>query len=168
MARPAGQVPEDPGVHGPEGEVGPGPHPSLGQQPVQLGGREVRVEDEAGALPHELQVAGRLQRLAVGGRAPVLPHDRPVERTAGASVPHHRRLSLVGDADRRQRLVELADEVGQGGVDRGQDVVGLVLDPARLREVLGELAVGPAGRPAGLVDREGPHAGGAGVDGHDH
>ena len=33
------------------------------------------------------------------GGPPVLPHDGPVQRPAGAAVPHHGRLPLVGDAD---------------------------------------------------------------------
>ena len=37
------------------------------------------------------------------GGAPVLPHDGPVQRAAGAPVPHHRGLALVGDADRGDR-----------------------------------------------------------------
>jgi hypothetical protein len=39
-----------------------------------------------------------------------------------------------------------------------------VFDPPRLREVLRELAVRTRPRPAPLVDREGAHAGGAGID----
>ena len=45
--------------------------------------------------------------------------------------------------------------------------VGLVLDPSRAGEVLGELAVGHVDHPGLLVDDERPHAGRPGIDG-DH
>ena len=34
------------------------------------------------------------------GRAPVLPHDGPMDRASGVAVPHDDRLALHGDADR--------------------------------------------------------------------
>src|SRR5260221_10779741 len=43
-----------------------------------------------------------------------------------------------------------------------------MLDPARLREMLGELAVAPGDRHAGMVDGEGAHARGACIDRDDH
>ena len=38
--------------------------------------------------------------VAAARRAPVLPDDRVRERPAGGALPQHRRLALVGDADR--------------------------------------------------------------------
>ena len=86
-----------------------------------------------------------------GRGAPVLPHERPVPGPAGAPVPHHHGLPLVGDADGGDGLaVEAADQLGQRGLGRGPDVVGVVLDQPGRREVLGELAVGvPGGRAVG-------------------
>ena len=64
--------------------------------------------------------------------------------------------------------VELGDDVGERAVDGVPDLVGVVLDPAGTREVLGELAVRRRARPAVGVDGHGADAGGAGIDGeHD-
>jgi len=148
-------------------EVGAGVHAALGQQPLELGAREVGVEHQAGAFPHGVEVAGGAQRVAPGRRTPVLPHDGPVPRVAGPAVPYHRRLPLVGDADGRHRLIEVGTQLGEGGLHGVPDLAGVVLDPSRSGEVLGELAVGPARRLALLVHGEGPDARGAGIDG-DH
>src|SRR3546814_16613528 len=69
------------------------------EQPGDLGAGEVGVEQQAGALPH--QVFGTLgtQLLAESGGAAVLPDDRLVDGRTGLAVPDHRRLALVGDAD---------------------------------------------------------------------
>ena len=57
---------------------------------------------------------------------------------------------------------------GAGRLERGlPDLLGGVLDPARLREVLGELLVAAGRDPAVLGDDDRGHAGGAGVDGED-
>ena len=80
MHGPPGQVPEHPGVDGAEGEVVVGGHASFCEQPLQLGRREVGVEDEPRLLAHERQVTGVLQLLAAIGRAPVLPDDRSMSR----------------------------------------------------------------------------------------
>ena len=98
----AGEVPDDPAVDRAQRQVGAGRHAALGEQPGHLGGREVRVEHEAGAPAHEREVAGCGEGGATVGGAPVLPHDGPVEGPAGAAVPGHHRLALVGDADGRR------------------------------------------------------------------
>ena len=110
---------------------------------------------------------GGAQRVAPFRGAAVLPDDRAGAGRAGAPVPDDDRLALVGDADRGDRLaggVQLADDLGQRLAGDAPDVVGVVLDPARLREVLRELAVRTRPRHAVVVDREGAHAGGARVD----
>ena len=65
-------------------------------------------------------------------------------RCAGAPVPDHDRLALVRDADRGDGLahrLELARDLAERLERDAPDVLGVVLDPARLREVLRELAV---------------------------
>ena len=91
---------------------------------------------------------GVAQLVAAGRGAPVLPDDGPVAGPAGAAVPGHDRLALVGDAERGDRLVQLGDELVGHGHDRGPDLGGVVLDPAGPGEVLGELLVAVAGRAA--------------------
>ena len=96
----AGQVPQHPRVDGAEGQVGAGRDAALPEQPLHLGGREVRVEDQPGPLPDQGEVAGLdhgpAQRPRCGGPARRWPGAADV---AGAPVPGHHRLALVGDAD---------------------------------------------------------------------
>ena len=117
------------------------------EQPGDLGGREIGVEQQAGLGRHRRLVAGRLERAAHVGRAPILPDDGVVDRLARAPVPQHAGLALVGDADGGdiaapqpgggQRLARRLDR-------RAPDVLRIVLDPAGGGEVLGELALGEA------------------------
>ena len=64
-------------------------------------------------------------------------------------------------------LGQAGADLGQGGPDGGPDLGGVVLDPARAGEVLGQLPVGDVGHPGLLVDGEGAHAGRARIDGDD-
>src|SRR5439155_19312069 len=109
------------------------------EQPLDLRPGEVRVDHEPRPLADELFAPGRPQLVAALGGAAVLPHDRAVERLARALVPADDGLALVRDPDRLQ----------VAGVDAGcferlpsdasrdlPDLVGVVLDPARPREVL--------------------------------
>ena len=167
--RAAGEVPQHPAVDGAEGKVVVGFDAAFGQQPVEFGAREVRVEHQAGGAPDQVEVPGLAQRVAILGGAAVLPDDGAVARLAGAPVPHHGRLALVGDADRGDRsAVERRVQLGQRGAHRVGDLGGVVLDPSWSREVLGELAVGPARGLALGVDGEGPHTGRPGIDGDHH
>ena len=103
-------------------------------------------------------------------RAAVRRSCHTMARCSGAPVdarPHDDGLALVGDADGRHRLLERRAQLAEHLDDRGPDLVGVVLDPTRPREVLGELAVRPARRRALLVEGEGAHAGGPGIDGDD-
>ena len=146
-------------------------HAAVADQPLDLGPREVGVEHEAGALANERLVAGGAQLVAAGGGAAVLPDQRTVQRGAGRAVPGDDGLALVGDSDAGER-----GAVDAGGIERLMadaagdlpDLVRVVLDPARAREVLPELAVGTAGDPAVAVEEEGGRAGGALVQREDH
>ena len=69
------------------------------EQPGDLGGGKVGVDDQTGALADESFAAGRLQLLADGRRAAVLPDDGVAYRAAGLAVPHDGGFTLVGDAD---------------------------------------------------------------------
>ena len=65
-----------------------------------------------------------------------------VHRLSGTPVPHHRGLALVGNADRGDvapRQAGLSNRLGGDAKLRRPDLVGVVLDPARLREDLPEL-----------------------------
>ncbi len=165
----AREVPHDPRIDRAEGQAGVGRDTALGEQPLGLGAREVRVEHQPGALADEIEGAVGGEPVAPLGRAAVLPHDGPTVRSAGAPVPGDDRLALVGDADRRHGAgtADGVDDLAERGDDGAPDLVGVVLDPAGLRVVLAELLVGRGDRAAAVVDRTAAHPGGAGVDGDD-
>jgi hypothetical protein len=94
-----------------------------------------------------------------------------VQWLARGRVPDADRLALVGDPDRGQipgtHPGILQRIAGERLGDR-PDLARVVLDPAGLGEVLGELAVGAADRLGSLVEHEAGGAGRALVDREDH
>ena len=87
------------------------------------------------------------QLVAARGGAAVLPDERAVQRLAGRGVPDADRLALVGDADGLQlpgRDAGVVERLARDRLRDRPDLRGVVLDPAGLREVLRELAVGAA------------------------
>ena len=159
----AGQFPDQPGLHRAEQQLaGLGLLPRAGdvvQDPFQLGGRKVGVDDKARLLPEGFGVAAGLQLVAVGAGAPALPDDGVVDRLAGVPVPDDGGLALVGDADggdvggRRADLVHGRQGHPQLG---GPDLVGVVLHPAGLREILGEFLLGDAAHFPRFVEQDAP------------
>ena len=69
------------------------------EHPGDLGGGEIRIEQQAGLGRDRRLVALGLQLRADVGGAAVLPDDGAVDRPAGGAVPDDRGLALVGDAD---------------------------------------------------------------------
>src|SRR5690606_34494965 len=112
------------------------------QDPGYLGAGEVRIEDEAG-LAGDLRLhAFALQRGAVLGGAAVLPDDCLVDRPAGLAVPHHGGLALVGDADTGNVAggdLRLRPRAAAGLERRAPEILRVVLDPSRAREMLRKL-----------------------------
>ena len=140
------------------------------EDPGDLGAGEIGIEEQAGLGRDLVLVPGALQLVAALGGAAVLPDDGVVDRLAGAAVPHDRGLALVGDADAGQRLgVELRlGERAAADLDRGRpDLLGVVLDPARLGEDLRQFLLRRRHRPARGIEHDGAGAGGALVDGED-
>src|SRR5262249_12329328 len=131
---------------------------------------EIRVDDEAGLLLHRRPMPRRRQLLAERRRAPVLPHDRVVHGLAAAALPHHRRLALVGDADRRhvrRRCVRLVQHTLHDRHGRAPDLLGVVLDPAVGRIDLRQLLLRRRLRLAVGVEQDRPRARRALVDRQD-
>ena len=114
------------------------------EQPGDLGGGEIGIEQQTGLGRDRRLVPRPFQRPAHIGRAPVLPDDGAVDGLASAPVPDDAGLALVGDADGG----DVAGRELGGGKSlsrrlhrRAPDVLRVVLDPARGRVVLGELAL---------------------------
>ena len=108
---------------------------------------------------------------AAQSRGPaVLPDNGPVQGAAAVAVEGDQGLALVGDPNGRDGLVgvgEAGSDLGQGGKDALEDLGGVVFDPARSGEILGEFAVGDVADPAAFIDDDGPYPGGPSVDGHE-
>ncbi|CAM3592657.1 hypothetical protein BOSP111201_14570 [Bordetella sputigena] len=168
----AGQLPDQPGIDGAEGDFaafGGGARPRhMVQQPGQLGAGEIRIQHQARAFLQEIGAAFAAHAVADIGRTPVLPDDGMRQRPAAGAVPDQRGFALVGDAD--------GGDVGRGraGVVQGlsrdlqlaaPDLVGVVLDPARVRVILAEFALAHAARAAFGVEYDGARTGRALVQG---
>ena len=167
MDAPAGQPPEEEAVDGADGKLARrGAFARLGdvlQQPGDLGGGEIGIEEEAGQPLDQGALALGLQPAAELGAAPVLPDDGVIDRLAGRPIPHDGGLALIGDADGRhirgggQHLA--ADREG-----RLPDLLRIMLDPAVGREDLRQLALRHGADMALAVEDDGARAGGALID----
>src|SRR5690606_12305166 len=113
------------------------------------------VQQQAGSAT-DLGLDALLAKLrADPGRPAILPDDRPVDRSARLPIPYDDGFPLVRDTDAFQLLERrsccrrcLARDV----LDPGPDLVDIVLHPARLRKILGELPVPPSPDAAVTVD----------------
>ena len=113
-------------------------------------------------------VAFALQFGADVGGAAVLPDDGAVHGLPRGAVPHHGGLALVGDADRGDVLCLQAGLFQRLAADRdrrGPDVLGLVLDPARGREMLREFLLRGGGDGNVAAEHDGARGRGALIDG---
>ncbi len=137
------------------------------EDPLELRRREVGVGNETGPGTDQLRGKGP----ATLRCAAVLPDDRVVDRTSRPSLPDDRGLALVGDSNGAQlgRADSCVSECGLGShADAREDLLGIVLDPARLREELCDLLVATAPWPELVVDDEAGRACRPLIDGQDH
>jgi hypothetical protein len=99
----AGQLPQQPAVDGAEGQFavrgGDVRAGHVVEQPADLGAEKYESMHQAGAVLHHLGSPWARSWAHSGSPAPVLPDDGVVDGLAGAAVPQHRGLALVGDAD---------------------------------------------------------------------
>src|SRR6266851_2700677 len=169
-----GELVHKPAVDGTEAEVaafGPGAGlRDVCQEPGELGSRKIWIEHQPGDRPGPRFEPSALQRGAAICGSPVLPHDRTVDGLAAVSQPQSSCLPLVGDSDRGNGL-RLDPGVAECSLDamegRAPDFVQVVLHPARLGEILSELAVRRAENAQLGIDHQDVRAGGALIDGQD-
>ena len=170
MGGPAGQLPDEPRVYGPEGQLSPfGPSAQRGVLVEPPGEHQRRVdgrEREPGALVDLLAPLGR-EGIHHAGRPAVLPDYGPVHGLSGAAVPQDGGGPLVGDGHGGQLVVGAARPVHNPLADvfgGAPDLLGVVLDPVGSGVVLGELLVGLRHDLASAVHEHRPGAGGPLVD----
>ena len=163
MHAATGEVEQQPRVDRAEREIVVGLHAAVGEHPFELGAAEVRVEHEASALAYERQCAIGLELVAALGGAAVLPHDCSVQWGACRAAPSNGGLALIGDTNSHRQRVETAQDVVDGFFGGLPDFERIVLDPARLREELGELAIRRHGRTPVSEHSSRTHTGCAGI-----
>ncbi len=170
----AGQLPDEPRLHRSEQQL---PRlrllPGTGhivQDPFQLGGREIGVDDQTRLFPEFLGQPPGLQLIAVGAGAAALPDDGMVNGLPRVPVPHDGGLALVGDADRRDvrcagtYLIHGGKRHAQLG---GPDLVGIVLHPAGFREILSKLLLRHTAHFPFFVEKDAAVRCGPGIQRHD-
>ena len=169
-----GHVPDQPGIHGAEGQLAPfGPFPGafhVIEHPADFGAGEVGVEDQACPGADKVGVSGFPQPVAHTCGAAVLPYDGVMYRLAGAAVPDDGRFPLIRDADGGYvggRQVRFRQHVGGHACLGRPDFLRVVFDPAGLREDLPEFALRDAPDGAAMVEKNGARTGCALIEGED-
>ena len=143
------QFPEQPAVDGPEGQFA-----AFGsfadafdvvENPQQLGGGEIRVENQPGIVLHVIcKARNGLEAIGIGRGPAALPNDGVVNRFAGLAVPHDGGFTLVGDPDGGNIFgsgVDFGHRFGTDGVLGGPDLHRIVFDPTRMRVDLREFVL---------------------------
>ena len=153
-------------------EDGPSGLGHIAEHPLDLGPGKIGIDHESSlGTDHLLDPCLGTKLIATGRGPPVLPYERPMKWLAGGRVPCDYRLALVGDADRCEILS--GDTCGLAGLgphtpDRLPDLLGVVLYPTRLREMLSELAVGATCLASLGVEDDAGRSGGSLIYREDH
>ena len=162
----AGEIPDQPAVDGAGGEraiVGEAPDLVVREQPLQLGGGEIRIGEQPRSFG---DVCGLRRELdAARGRSPILPDDRATYWLPRVPVPKDERLALIRDADGRRSHARVGERLARGVERAVEDVARLVLDAPGLGIVLRNLAIAASEHATVGGDDEAGGAGGPGVDG---
>ena len=140
------------------------------EQPGELGAREVRVEKQPGPGADHLFQTLLPEPVAHRGGAPVLPDDGTVQRCAGAAVPDHHGLALVGHAEGGNPVRGDAGalECRPRGLHHGMPYfLRVVFHLPFGGKVLGEFLLAKAANPPFAIEDEGAGGRGSLVDGQD-
>ena len=109
---------------------------NMGRSPARCAARRFRRDPPGASARTARRSAGPARRSRYGPAGPVV------------AVPQHRRLTLVGDADRGDRAVGGGGRFAARRDNAPPDLLRVVLDPAGLRIMLGEFDLRGAARPA--------------------
>lgn len=103
------------------------------------------------------------KRITLSRCSPVLPDQGWRNRLPGLTIPQHRRLTLVGNANRNNliglALDFLADHLLRDGQLSGPDFSGIMLNPTGLWKILGKIALGYRCYVARPVKKDGTRTG---------
>ena len=170
----AGELPDEPGVYRPEEQLSLfrafARAGNVLQYPAELRAGEVGVDDEARLLPEYVAQPFFLKVVAILRSPAALPDDGVADRLSGVLVPYHGRFALVRDADRgdiRRSRADLSHRLDGDAKLRGPNFIRVMLYPACLRIVLGELLLRNAADLALFVEEDAAVAGGSRVQCHD-
>jgi hypothetical protein len=153
-----GEPSHDPAVDRPSAKF-PGsgslPETIISQQPLELCGGEIRIEQQTGPFPDPILPPLSAKLLTSGCGTTVLPHHRPVHGSKRVTLPYHDRLALIGDPN----CGRLFSGRGNGLVRRSdggrKQFLGVVLDPPWFREMLGNFTIAATQHGSVLVDHQG-------------
>jgi len=167
----AGEPPQQERVDGAKGELARARSLArafdMVEEPGDLRGREIGIEQQSRALRDHRLVAGLLQRRAGIGRAAILPHNRIVDRPATRAIPHHRGFALIGDPDRGDitRGNASVGQRGAHGCDHARpDLLRIVLDMTRRRIDLAKLLLCDGNRLKRAIEHDSASRGRALID----
>ena len=146
MHRTLGELPDQPGLHRSEQQLALlcklSRTLNIIENPLDLRRGKIRVNDQSRLLTVCLLETLRLQCIRNVRSSAALPHDRIIDRFSSLLVPDNRRLTLIGDTDRRNIRRRRADHVhrlNRHAKHCRPDLIGIVLHPARIRKKLPEL-----------------------------
>ena len=172
MRAPAGQLPDEPGIHRAEEQTAFLGHLAgirhIVQDPLDLGAGKIGIDEEASVLADVVLQALALELLAQGGGTAALPNNGIVDGAAGFLIPHDGGLALVGDADGRDFLrldIAFGQYFYHHAVLGGVDLHGVMLHIAGLGVVLGELLLSHGDDILLPVEQNGAGTGGTLIQG---
>ena len=172
MRAPAGQLPDEPGIHRAEEQTAFLGHLAgirhIVQDPLDLGAGKIGIDEEARVLADVVLQALALELLAKGGGAAALPDNGIVDGAAGFLIPHDGGFPLIGDADGGNFLrvdIAFGQYLHHYAVLGGVDLHGVVLHIAGLGVVLGELFLSHGDDILLPVEQNGAGTGGTLIEG---
>jgi len=140
------------------------------QQPLQLGARKIRVDQQTGFGLNGIRQTSFAQGHAGGLSTSVLPNDGVINGLARCLVPHHTGFALVGDAQ-RGHLMRANACLGQRLLCRGQlglpNLHRIMFDPPWLWVDLSDLLLCHGHDLAAGVEHNAARTGGALVKSED-
>ena len=143
MGAAFGQLPNQIAVHGPKEQFTPrrtrGRPLHIAQQPMQLSGRKIGIQQKAGLLRDLRLMPFRTQTITKRRRAPILPNNRLMNRRAGFAIPDQGRFALIGDTDGGDLFgcaARLRHHTANNRLHRGPNLLCIMFNPSRLWEIL--------------------------------